>query len=419
MAVGANVVTVRRASPAATESPATESPAIEPVATEPTATSAAIAPLRPAWAEIDLGAIRHNAGLLRDLVAPAELCAVVKAWGYGHGPVQTARAALQGGATSLAVALVEEGRQLRAAGIRAPVLLLSEPAAPAMDEVVRSGLTPTIYTEEGVQALSTAVAASTRLEPFPVHLKVDTGMHRVGASPDEAERIALGVAATPELELRGLWTHFAVADELGSSFTNDQLELFLDVVGRLARRGVRPPVLHAANSAAALCHPATRLNMVRCGVAVYGLAPSPEVAQHPPCPGLRPAMSLRARVSYVKEVEAGERLSYGLRYSLPTRSVVATVPLGYADGVTRSLSVNGGKVLIGGRRYPMAGHVTMDQVLVDCGLGADVAVGDVVVLLGRQGGQEITAWEWAERTGTIAYEVVCGVSARVPRSYRS
>jgi alanine racemase len=378
----------------------------------------ATAPLRPAWAEIDLGAIRHNARLLRDLVAPAALCAVVKAWGYGHGPVQAARAALQGGATSLAVALVEEGRQLRAAGIVAPVLLLSEPVSAAMPEVVRSGLTPTVYTDQGVEALTDAVMASGRREPFPVHVKVDTGMHRVGVGPDEAKELALRIAARPELDLRGLWTHFAVADELASSFTSDQLELFLDVVDRLARRGVRPAVLHAANSAAALCHPATRLQMVRCGVAVYGLAPSPEVAQYEPCSGLRQALSLRARVSYVREVDAGERLSYGLRYQLPTRSTVATVPLGYADGVTRSLSANGGQVLIGGRRYPIAGSVTMDQLLVDCGPDADVAVGDVVVLLGRQGAEEVTAWEWAERTGTIAYEVVCGVSARVPRIYR-
>jgi alanine racemase len=158
--------------------------------------------------------------------------------------------------------------------------------------------------------------------------------------------------------------------------------------------------------------------MVRCGVALYGLAPSPEVAQDGRCSALLPALSLRARVSFVKEVPAGERLSYGLRYALPSSSVVATVPLGYADGVTRSLSSRGGQVLIGGRRYPIAGTVTMDQVLIDCGPGADVAVGDVVVLLGRQGAEEITAWEWAERTDTIAYEVVCGVSARVPRIYR-
>jgi alanine racemase len=384
---------------------------VEPVAGQ------TVAPLRPAWAEVDLGAIRHNARSLADLVAPAQLCAVVKAWAYGHGPVRTAWAALEGGASWLAVALVEEGRQLRTAGITAPVLLLSEPASPAAAEVVRLGLTPTVYSLEAVSALSSA--AGQKRHPVPVHVKVDTGMHRVGATPDDAIGIALAVAAAPGLELQGLWTHFAVADELSSDFTARQLARFLEVVDALAARGIRPPMLHASNSAGALFHPAARLDMVRCGVAVYGLAPSAEVAELAPCARLKPALSLRARVSFVKEVEAGEGLSYGLRYRTKARSVVATVPLGYADGVTRRLASTGGEVLIGGRRYPIAGSVTMDQIVVDCGPGADVAAGDVAVLLGGQGAERIGAWEWAERTDTIAYEVICGVSARVPRIYRS
>lgn len=376
------------------------------------------APLRPAWAEIDLAAIRHNAAVLAGLVRPAQLCAVVKAWAYGHGPVRVARAALDGGATWLGVALVEEGRQLREAGIGEPVLLLSEPATPAMAEVVRSGLTPTVYTLAGVEALAAEVTASGRTDPFPVHVKVDSGMHRVGSTPDDAVTIALDVMSRPQLFLEGLWTHFAVADEVESPRTSQQLATFGTVVERLAHIGVRPPMLHAANSAGALYHPSSRLQMVRCGVALYGLAPSLELIGRDPASRLRPAMSLRARVSYVKEVQAGERLSYGLRYQVPTRSTVATVPLGYADGVTRSLAAHGGQVLIGARRYPIAGTITMDQLMVDCGPDADVAVGDVAVLLGRQGAEEVSAWEWAERTDTIAYEVVCGVSARVPRVYR-
>jgi alanine racemase len=385
---------------------------------QPGVASSAPAPLRPAWAEIDLSAIRHNAAVLSGLARPAQLCAVVKAWAYGHGPVRVARAALEGGATWLGVALVEEGRQLREAGITAPVLLLSEPATPAMAEVVRSGLTPTIYTAAGVEALAAEVAASGRPDPFPVQVKVDTGMHRVGATAADAVSIACDVTARPGLFLEGLWTHFAVADELESPHTSQQLARFGAVVERLAGLGIRPPMLHTANSAATLYHPSSRLQMVRCGLALYGLAPSMELIGKDPASRLRPAMSLRARVSYAKEVAAGERLSYGLRYQLPTTSVVATVPLGYADGVTRSLAARGGQVLIGARRYPIAGTVTMDQLLVDCGPGGDVAVGDVVVLLGRQGSEEISAWEWAGRTDTIAYEVVCGVSARVPRVYR-
>jgi alanine racemase len=283
-----------------------------------------------------------------------------------------------------------------------------------MAEVVRSALTPTIYTEAGVAALVAEVAASGRPDPLPVHVKVDTGMHRVGASPEEAARIAISVADHPELHLEGLWTHFAVADEPESPETAVQLARLLAVADQLASAGIRPALLHAANSAGTLYHPATRLDMVRCGVALYGLAPSSEMDGREPAVRLRPALSLRARVSFVKEVEAGERL----RYTVPSRSVVATVPLGYADGVTRSLAEQGGQVLIGGRRYPIAGTVTMDQILVDCGPDADVALGDVAVLLGRQGGEEISAWEWADRTGTIAYEVVCGMSARVPRVYR-
>jgi len=177
---------------------------------------------------------------------------------------------------------------------------------------------------------------------------------------------------------------------------------------------VLPDLVHAANSAALIAHPASRYNFVRCGIAVYGIDPDPAVAGRV---DLRPAMSLKARVSYVKEVPAGDRISYGLRYRFDSHAVVATVPAGYADGVTRRLSFAGGEVLVGGRRYPIAGTVTMDQIMIDCGPDADVAPGDEVVLLGRQGAEEITAWEWADRVDTIAYEVVCGVGARVPRVY--
>ncbi|HEX3540437.1 MAG TPA: alanine racemase [Acidimicrobiales bacterium] len=373
--------------------------------------------LRPAWAEIDLGAIRHNAALLAGLVAPAQLCAVVKAWGYGHGPVEVAEAALAGGATWLAVALVEEGRHLRAAGVAAPILLLSEPPAEAMAEVVASGLTATLYTAGGADALSQAARARGR-QPAPVHVKVDTGMHRVGAAPAGAVDLGRRVAADEWLALEGLYTHFAVADEPAAPETAEQLARFLGTADRLAEHGIAPRLLHAANSAGALLHPASRLDLVRCGIALYGLAPSAALRDQGACARLRPAMTLAAHVSYVKVVDAGERLSYGLRYRLSRRSVIATVPLGYADGVTRSLSSTGGQVLIGGRRYPIAGTVTMDQILVDCGPDADVAAGDTAVLVGRQGDEEITAWEWAQRVGSIAYEVVCGVSSRVPRMYQ-
>jgi alanine racemase len=373
--------------------------------------------LRPAWAEIDLGAIRHNASVLSEVAAPAGLCAVVKAAGYGHGAVPVAEAALGGGATHLAVALVEEGRQLRDGGITAPILVLSQPVPAAMPEVVAAELTPSLYTDEGIEALVAAVQTARRRAPLPVHVKVDTGMHRVGAAPDDAVRLARRVAACPELTLEGVFTHLAVADEIDDPYTDGQLDRFDRVVADLASVGIRPPLLHAANSAGALFHPRSRYDLVRCGIALYGLSPAAETCDQADVVRLRPALSLRARVSHVKEVEAGSRLSYGLRYRVAERSVIATVPLGYADGVTRSLAGAGGEVLIGGRRYPLGGTVTMDQILVDCGPGADVAVGDEVALIGRQGDEELGAWEWARRTGTVAYEVVCGVSVRVPRTY--
>lgn len=372
--------------------------------------------LRPAWAEIDLGAIRHNAGLLARVADPSRLCAVVKAGGYGHGAAEVARAALAGGAEWLAVALVEEGIELRDAGIEAPILLLSEPAEAAMAEVVGARLTPTVYTRDGLNALSEAVVGSGG-SGYPVHVKVDTGMHRVGAVTREAVEIAASVASSPSLRLEGFWTHLAVSDELDNPYTSEQLDRFDQACALLRERGLSPALLHAANSAGALWHPRSRYGMVRCGISLYGLASAGELADTEPVTGLRPSMSLKARVSYVKKVAAGERLSYGLRYRVERDTVVATVPLGYADGVTRLLSATGGEVIVGGRRRPIAGTVTMDQILVDCGPGDPVRRGDEVVLIGTQGNETITAWEWAERVGTISYEVVCGVSGRVPRVY--
>jgi alanine racemase len=223
------------------------------------------------------------------------------------------------------------------------------------------------------------------------------------------------VTRRPELVLEGLCTHFAVADEPDDPYTGEQFARFRKVVDRLAAEGIRPALLHAANSAGAIAFPETRLDMVRCGIALYGLSPSPELDAA--CEGLRPAMAVKARVSYVKRVEAGERVSYGLRYRLARAATVATVPMGYADGLPRRLAGTGGQVIIGGRLRPIAGTVTMDQILVDCGPDAPVRAGDEVVLIGAQGDERIGAWEWATCTGTIAYEVVCGISGRVPRVY--
>ena len=371
----------------------------------------AVPDVRPTWGEVDLGAVRANTRRLAGLADPAALLAVVKADGYGHGAVPVARAALDAGASWLGVALVEEGTALRAAGLDAPVLVLSEPPAAAAGHVVDARLTPVVYTEPGIEALAKAVADQAADDPLPVHLKVDTGMHRVGCSPDDAANLVAAVQARPELRLEGICTHFAVADEPERPETRAQLEEFGRLIAGLERVGTRPPIVHAANSAGLLHFPDARFDLVRVGIAIYGVAPGPGTAV-----ALDPALSLRARVTYVKALPAGARLSYGLRYALERPGRVATVPVGYADGVPRNLGLRGGEVLLHGRRYPIAGAVTMDQLMVDVG-DDDVEPGDEVVLLGAQGGDAIRAEEWADRLGIIAYEVVTGIGPRVPRRY--
>ncbi len=370
--------------------------------------------LRPVWAEVDLDAVRANVRAWSALVAPASVCAVVKADGYGHGAVRVGRAAIDAGAACLAVALVEEGEQLRAAGIDAPILVLSEPVPEAAESVVAQRLTPVVYTAGGIDAL--AKAASSPDAPntaLPVHLKVDTGMHRVGCAPEAAIELARHVLERPELTLAGVCTHFAVADEPENDFTRQQHELFARVLAEFRAAEIPTGVVHACNSAAAVTAPGARYDMVRIGIGVYGIAPAPALDGRV---DLTPALSVKARVSYVQQLGSGEGISYGLRYATAKPTRMATVPIGYADGVPRELSLLGGEVLVRGRRYPMAGTVTMDQLMVDVG-DAPVDVGDEVVLLGRQGNERITAQEWADRVGTIAYTVVCGIGPRVPRNY--
>lgn len=355
--------------------------------------------VRPTRAEIDLGAIRANVQALSGTVSPSRLCAVVKADAYGHGDVPVAEAALESGATSLAVALVSEGIRLREAGIEAPVLVLSEPAIEDIGEVVRWDLTPTAYRVEFLRAYSRAVSA-----PAEVHLKIDTGMHRVGAKPELlAELVA---AVEPPLVLGGVFTHFPVADE-DPGYTNEQIERFFK-----ATVGVDAP-LHLANTAGAVLFPAARGDMVRTGLGMYGLHPCPRTRD---VVTLRPALALKSAVTFVQRLSAGERPSYGRRRALNRDATVVTVPIGYADGIPRRLSATGGEVLIGGKRRPLAGTVTMDQIVVEVG-DDPVGIGDEVVLIGRQGDHEITADEWAEKVETISYEIVCDIGPRVPRQY--
>jgi alanine racemase len=362
--------------------------------------------VRPSWVEVDLGAIRHNAATLAALVEPAALCAVVKADGYGHGDVPVAEAAVDGGASWLAVALVEEGVRLREAGIEAPILLLSEPEPADVAALVEWGLTPTAYRTSFIEALDLTAA------PVSVHVKLDTGMHRAGADTTTAIAVASAVSNAVNLRLGGLWTHFPDA-ESDAEFTKRQTADLRAVASRLRGAGIGPDIVHAANSAGTLGHPETHLDMVRCGIALYGLLPAPFYDAD-----LQPAMSVKSQVSLTKRLPAEARPSYLRMRPLPAESTVATVPIGYADGMARRLFVTGGEVLIRGRRFPLAGMVTMDHIVVDCG-DADVAVGDEVVLLGRQGSEEITADDWASRLDTINYEIVCDFGPRLPRRYVS
>lgn len=367
--------------------------------------------MRAARAEVDLTAVAHNVGALRALVAPALVCAVVKADGYGHGAIAVSEAALDAGADWLAVALVEEAAVLRKAGITAPILLLSPPRPTDLAAVVRYDLRVTVTSPVAVEPLATAAREQGRV--VPVHLKVDTGMNRIGVAPDDALALAREISNRPELELEGVFTHCAVADDPEHPFTGEQFDRLDAVLAALAAEGIVPSIRHAANSAVALAHPRGRYDLVRAGIAVYGIAPAPDLVASL---DLRPALSLRAEVSQVKRVRAGEGVSYGLRHVFPVDTTVATVPIGYADGVPRRFGLAGGEVLIGGRRRRVVGVVTMDQLMVDCG-DDHVEVGDEVVVIGRQGSATVTADEVAAALETIAYEVVCGIGPRVPRFY--
>lgn len=367
--------------------------------------------VRPTSLRVDLGAVRHNVRRLAAVAAGADVCAVVKADAYGHGAVPVARAALAAGATWLGVALVEEGRELRAAGIDAPIMLLSEPPLRAADDLVDADLTPVVYRPEMLAALDAAGAARGRR--VPVHLKADTGMGRVGVRPEDWESVLRRAADAVHLEVTGLLTHLACADEPDRSVTADQLAAFDRFLTLADAAGLRPRWVHTANTAGTLLHPGAHRNLVRPGIGVYGLSPDLDVdaADH----DLRPVASLASEVSFVKRVTAGTHVSYGHRFAAPDDGWVATVPVGYADGVPRRLT-NVGEVLLGGRRRPIAGTVTMDQLLVWCGEDRP-GVGDEVVLLGRQGDDQLRVEDWAAHLGTITYELTAQLTSRLPRHH--
>ncbi|WP_028060373.1 alanine racemase [Candidatus Solirubrobacter pratensis] len=367
-------------------------------------------PLR-ALARVDLGAISANCARLAAL---APLCAVVKADGYGHGAVEAARAAQTGGAAWLAVATAGEAAELRAAGIGGPLLVMGALSPEELDMAVAAGADIVAWREELIAALAARARAPRASSPgdIGVHVKLDTGMGRLGTrDPDEATRVAELVAATPGLRLAGAMTHFATADD-DPAFMAEQLGRFLPWADALASR--HPGLIrHASNSAAALGNPIARLDMIRCGIAIYGMDP---FHRDPAGRGLRPALELVSYVAEIKRARPGESAGYGRRFIAERDTWLATIPVGYGDGMPRGLT-NRADVLVGGRRVPVAGTVSMDNITVDLGPGEPPPVGTEAVLLGARGGERILAEEWAAALGTINYEITCGITPRVPREY--
>lgn len=371
---------------------------------------------RPITAEVDLDVIRGNARVLTAHAGDAQLMAVVKADGYGHGAVQVARAALQAGATWLGVALVEEGIALRTAGVHAPILVLSEPPHAAAEAVLAFNLIPTVYTHGWVRALVAASQAVFGQDKghVNVHLKLDTGMRRVGLAREHWADAMAHLAASDRVTVGGIWSHLAVGDEPDSDFTRLQGRRFAEGLEMADAAGLRPTMRHLCNSGGTTLYPELHHDMVRCGIALYGMEAAPGVR----LPGLRPALSLRGQLSLVKALHPGDTVSYGRRWTATEPTVAGTVPAGYADGVRRGLTGKG-QVTVAGQRRPMIGTVCMDQLVVDLGPGSEVSAGEDVWLIGGPGEDPVTAEDWAAWLDTITYEVTCGLGKRIPRLYRN
>ncbi|MBI5649078.1 MAG: alanine racemase [Chloroflexi bacterium] len=372
-------------------------------------------PLRPAWVEVSRGAIEHNTRRLKEIIGHAtELMAMVKANAYGHGAIESARSALRGGATWLGVYALGEGVELRDAGIAAPILVVG-PTLPARARVgVARDLTLTIFSLDTARAIADAARElNTRA---CVHIKVDTGMTRLGILPDEAVEFARAVRELGNIEIEGVFTHFATSDEtseFGRAYTREQLAKFNRVVNALDSAGIRPRYRHCANSPASINLPDARFNLARSGILIYGLDPSDEV---PRPRDFIPALAFKTQVALIKQVSAGTYVSYGCTFQTARASRLAVLMIGYADGFRRKPN-NYGAVLVRGARAPIVGRVCMDQTMIDVTDIPDVEVGDEVVLIGKQGAEEIRAEEIAQKLGTNNYETVTTISARVERRY--
>ena len=368
------------------------------------------------YAEINLKDVASNLHIIRKLTAPqAKIMAVVKADAYGHGIIPISQTAAANGADYLGVAICEEGLELREFGFTIPILVLGYTPEHLLEQVVKNNLIQTVYTYEAAAILSKAAIRLNKTAQ--IHIKIDTGMNRLGFMPDDsALSDIVNISKLAAVNITGGFTHFAVADEEDLSFTEYQFSQFNEFTQKLAALGVHFPMRHSANSAGLLDNARFHLDMVRPGIILYGLPPSKQYNSEKL--GLKPAMSLKSRVSLVKRIEAGVSIGYGRKFYTKRPTIAATVSAGYADGYTRRMS-GGGRVLIHGGYAPVIGTVSMDQFVVDVTDIPDVHIGDEAVLMGRQGGNQITAEEIADIRKTIGYEVICGVGKRVPRIYIS
>ncbi|MBX5482075.1 MAG: alanine racemase [Myxococcaceae bacterium] len=370
--------------------------------------------MRPTRAEIDLAALRANLAAVRALAPKADVLAVVKANAYGHGAVQVARALETTDVRILGVALVEEGLELRSAGVTRPILVLGGAYEGGYDVMVQYDLWPTVFRPEHITGYAAAARRAGRRQVM-AHLKVDTGMGRIGVLPDEMEGFLAFAAKYPEVKLDGLLSHFANADLADADLTSRQIARFKEALAVMRRHGIDPSFRHLSNSAGVLDRPEVRdgleLNLVRPGIMLYGLTPASWLSSRAP---LRPVLSWRTAITHLKTVPRGTPISYGSTWTAPRESVIATLPVGYADGYARSFS-NRADVLVRGRRAKIAGRVCMDMMMVDVTDVPGVSMGDEVILIGAQGNERITADELAALSGTIHYEVLCAVAARVPR----
>lgn len=369
---------------------------------------------RPVWAEVNLDNLAHNIREVRRSVKEGTLvAAVIKADGYGHGAVEIAETLLQNGADRLAVATLSEALALRKVYRDVPILVLGYTPETSAEEVVLNHITQTVYALEQAEAFSKKAEELGRI--VKVHVKIDTGMRRLGLQPDAGTvEIIKKMSRLPKLTIEGIFTHFAVADETDKSFTYSQYEKFMGLCKMLEKEDIFIPIKHVSNSAGIIDLPEMNLDMVRAGIMLYGLYPSDEVNKEEI--KLKQVMSLKAKISHVKELDEGIGISYGLKYVTNRKSQIATLPIGYADGFTRLLTGKA-EVLVKGHKVPVVGRICMDQCMIDVTDIEDVKRGDEVVLFGGDGENFISIDEVAKKLGTINYEIVCMIGKRVPRVY--